>query len=183
MIKSVRSTETVLQAAIDATMTMNGWPPRRICGLPAVYVRDTLVSPYFVCSSFRKLQNGNYYCVEGAIGLIHQSFEGSWTTRHPEFKEKNRLAVLLHIANLPVLNESRLLLAAELDSKVRIFCDAVSALLLAMPRDEHSLKRAFDEDRICGRAVGSFSGYSERPKFHEFVEFVKQLDPDRSSLN
>jgi len=54
---------------------------RRICGLPAVYVRDTLVSPYFVCSSFRKMQNGNYYCVEGAIGLIHRGFEGSWTTR------------------------------------------------------------------------------------------------------
>ena len=178
MVESVRSKKTVLRAAIDTAMTANGWPPRRICGLPAVYVHDTLVSPYFVCSSFRKMRD--HYCVDGAIGLIHQGFERSWVTLHPEFKEKNRLAFLLHVANFPTLDESRLLFADELDSEVRIFCDAVSALLFAKPRDDHSLKRAFDEDRICGHAVGSFSGYSQRPKFYDFVEFVKQLDPSRA---
>jgi hypothetical protein len=51
-----------------------------------------------------------------------------------------------------------------------------------MPDDERSLKQAFDEDRLCGRSALTFSGYYERPKFYEFVEFVKQLDPNGSSV-
>ena len=183
MIDSVRLTRKALQAAMDLGMAANGWPPRKICGLPSVYARDTLVTPYFACSSYLKMRGGNYYCADGAIGVIHSGFEANWLMQHPELKAKNGLAVLLHIANLRVLSEARLLFADELASEVRIFCDAVSALLLNMPNDERSLKQAFDEDRLCGRSALTFSGYSERPTFYEFVEFVKQLDPNGSSVH
>jgi hypothetical protein len=66
---------------------------------------------------------------------------------------------------------------------VRIFLRRGGGFAVGMPDDERRLKQALGEDRLCGRSAPTFSGYFERPKFYEFVEFIKQLDPNGSSVH
>lgn len=150
------------------------WALRSIARLPKVYCRQLPVTPYFYCSYILRRPN-NTYVIDGAVGIIYQTFEEEWLRDTKESKGENRLCAVLHIANIRELSAYSVLQNPVLESAIDQFSLALSNVLESMPQDEASLFVSFKSGKIAGRPLDSFSGFSERAKFDSFKQFVNCL--------
>jgi hypothetical protein len=163
----------VLQA-IQHSMESFGWPLRRLCTLPPCYAKETLVTPYFVCSNLARRSFGSYR-VEGSVGVIHQGFERIWAEKYPGHPSEQAFGVLLYIANLSELNESRYIAyEGPFEKAAERFCAAVVNILDRLPANEDQLFDAIEKDDLGGKRVDMYSGWAHIGKFREFKDFVRQ---------
>jgi hypothetical protein len=85
------------------------------------------------------------------------------------------LAVTLHTANFPELNEIRYVAyEGPFDKAAGAFCAGVVTILDRLPTDEEELTRAFEKDDLGGKRVDQYASWAHRGKFDAFREFVKQ---------
>jgi hypothetical protein len=161
----------ILRETLDSSMRKLGWLLQRRYGLPAAYIRDERVSPYFYFAEFRQGPNVPYVVV-GAIGVIDGGFEEQWVRERSDLGKAAGFAALLHIANIDELSR-----AAYISSvgDLRNFTAAVANVLDTMPCDEQQLLAAFQTNSLCGRRFDAFAGYSNRHKFQAFKEYLTTL--------
>lgn len=160
---------------IQTQMGARGWSLLSLWGLPASYLRDAPVTPYFHCSSISLRPYGDYV-IEGAMGVIHQGFESAWLRNEARAPTDPGLGVLLNIANFEDLREKRHIEpGGGSDSQVDQFCVAVVEILDSMPHDDHSLIAAYKSGLLAGAPLKAFAGYAYRSKFSAFEDYLGHL--------
>ena len=157
-------------------MNARGWQWKEIENLPGCHVGDGEVTPYFYCFG-AKLRPFGDFIVEGTIGVIHKRFEQKWNRS----SVGNQFACALLLSNFPTLQEVMYVPNNErIQFHVERFCEAVHALLSAMPNDEEQLVAASIANSVAGAPFDAFANVSQRIKFREFRRFVDQLRPETS---
>lgn len=172
MNESVRS---IIARTMNIALSSQRWSSVELCGLPPSYARDSLVTPYFHCSSIVLKPYGGY-TVEGVLGVIHQGFEKLWMQNEDREVRVPGFGVVLNIVNIAELSEHHFIPSdGRVEANVGEFCAALCRNLEEMPSDEAALFFAIQRDLMLGRPWRDFSGYAYRQKFRAFIEFVGQL--------
>lgn len=174
-LSGVNDEQRLIVQVIGLKMESLGWRLRRQPGLPPCYARDTRVTPFLSYVNLPRRESGNYL-IEGVVGVIHQAFEELWMQNPNREPKEPGFGCSLYTANLREVQEKRYIPCdAPLEGPVSALCSALSAILERMPADEHQLIEAFERNDLLGFEVRAFSGYSHRPKFRAFEEFVRHL--------
>jgi hypothetical protein len=167
-----RDSEHQIVASLNDALKARGWLAMALQGLPIAYARESVVTPYFVCSSITTKPYGKY-TIDGAVGVIHQRFEAAWM-KNPDRKPlQPGFAAVLDILNFPDLRNKRFISPdTSLETDVANFAAAVADILDAMPQDERTLIAAYEAKKLCEFEWNAVSGYSYRTKFQALQEFI-----------
>jgi hypothetical protein len=163
----------ILHSLSEAMLT-RGWSLYSYSGLPEVFAKTEVVTPYYGIGDIRPSADG-WYGLGGHVGVLHQEFEEVWAERAGNGGQQPLLTTTLLIANLAALREVAYVRASSLVEDMDRFVTVLTETLSKMPQSEVELKAAFAEGRLCGRPIEDFSGWSQRPKFAEFRQFVERL--------
>jgi len=167
-------TRAQILSKLGEAMLARGWSLNSFSGLPEFFANTELVTPYYSAGDIRPFENG-WYGLNGHIGVIHREFEEIWTARDENCWKENLLPTVLLIANLKALREVAYVRADTLASDIERFVAILHEILCKMPQSEGELKAAFEKGQLCDRPIEEFKGYSQRPKFAEFRQFVEKL--------
>lgn len=160
-----------LTTAIQEFMTQRGWAASRVRGSCQFFELRSETTPYVFLEPPRKRQE--YFEIVGAIGVINRPFERDWATTHPA--DADTLAMSLHLANLSGLHEARLISVEEMQRDVEVLGTGLLKVLESFPRDEQSLRSAFQRGELAGKPIVNFSGYVGREKYRALEEFITRV--------
>jgi hypothetical protein len=167
-------TRAQILSQLGAAMLARGWSLHSFSGLPKVFAKTELVTPFYGIPEIRPFKD-DWYGLGGHVGVIHQEFEEIWTARDENRGKQNLFPVVLLIANLKPLLEIAYVHADTLAEDMERLVAAVAEVLSKMPHSEVELKAVFEKGQLCGRPINDFSGWAQRPKFAEFRQFVEGL--------
>jgi hypothetical protein len=174
IISSGHLTQSQIQQSLGEAMLKRGWRLLSFSGLPKVYSKEEVVTPYYGVGEIRRTGDG-WYSLGGYIGVIHQEFEEIWAARDENRNQQPMLPFVLPIANLSALAKLAYVRAELLEEDANQFAEAVDRILRDMPHSNLDLKAAFREGRLGGKQIETFSGWSQRQKFAELRQFVELL--------
>jgi hypothetical protein len=160
--------------SFDAAMCRGGWSKHSFSGLPQVFAKAELVTPFYGLPDIRRLKD-SWYGLGGCVGVIHQEFEEIWAARDEKRAERNLFPVVLLIVNIKSLAEIAYVGADTLAADIERFVAAVTATLETMPKSEGELKAAVQKGVLCGRPIEDFSRWSQRRKFAELRRYIESL--------
>jgi hypothetical protein len=167
-------TRSQILASLSEAMGARGWSLHSFSGLPEVFAKTELVTPYYGIGEIRRTGDG-WYGLGGYLGVIHQEFEEILRERDENRGKENLFPVVLLIANLKALSEVAYVRADTLVNDMQRFVAVLTETLSEMPQSEWELRAAFKQGELCDRPIEDFSGWSQRPKFAEFRQFVERL--------
>jgi hypothetical protein len=167
-------TRSQILASLSEAMLARGWSLQSFSGLPEVFAKTELVTPYYGIGDIRPFKDG-WYALGGHVGVLHQDFEEVCAERAGNDGQQPLLTTCLLIANLAALREVAYVRASSLAEDMDRFVTVVTEILNKMPQSEGELKAAFEKGQLCGRPIEDFSGWSQRAKFAEFRQFVERL--------
>lgn len=162
-------------AAFDDIMKRHGWSVSKARGSGPIYELRTETTPYILFEPPRKHRN-DFLEMVGVVGVIHRPFERHWAQLHRAGSYTDPLAMTLHLANFAELVESRLIDTSKLEQEITVFGDQLRALLASFPRDERSLRDAFERDELAGKPIVYFANVFERDKFNALKQFVCRIE-------
>lgn len=171
---SATLTRAQILASLSEAMRTRGWSLQSFSGLPEVFAKTELVTPYCGIGDIRPFKEG-WYGLGGYLGVVHQEFEEIWTAREENRGRRSLFPVCLLTANLAALREVAYVRANSLAEDTDRFARVLTEILGEMPQSEVDLKAAFEKGQLLDRPITDFSGYSQRPKFAEFRQFVERL--------
>jgi hypothetical protein len=171
-VKNVDSRKR-LTTAIEEFMTRRGWSVSRVRQSCQFFELQTETTPYVFLEPPRIRRE--FLEVLGAVGIINRPFERYWATSHPTETYTDTLAMSLHLANLPGLHEARLISVERVEQDVGVLGAELLKILECFPRDDHSLKSAFQRGELAGRPIVNFSGYLGREKFRALEDFIGRV--------
>ena len=157
--------------AIEEFLTQRGWAVSRVRRSCQFFELPIETTPYIFLEPPRKRQE--YFEIVGAIGVISRPFERYWATSHPT--DTDTLAMTLHLANLTGLHEARLISAEQIEPDVEVLATGLLKVLESFPRDEQSLRSAFQRGELGGKPIVNFSGYVGREKYRALEEFISRV--------
>jgi hypothetical protein len=173
-VSSGSLSRTKILDSLDGAMRRGGRSLHSFSGLPQVFAKTDLVTPFYGVPEIRPFKDG-WYGLGGCIGVIHQEFEEIWSARGKNRGEQKLFPMVLLIANLKPLVEIAYVRVDTLAADMERFVAAVAETLDTMPQSEVELKAAFEKGVLCERPIEDFSGWSQRPKFAELRRFVESL--------
>jgi hypothetical protein len=175
MVNRSRAESRVILDQLTAAMMRRGWTLRSVEGLPKVYSKEMLVTPYYL-NELPRLTSDGWYALGGAVGIIHQAFERIWAQKLSEPKRENEFAMHLLIANLRDLSTLSYIRAEEAEAGISEFAAAICSFLERLPQSEADLVKAFQSPLFCGRPLEHFAGWSNRQKLKDLKNFVEKTE-------
>jgi len=155
-------------------MLEKGWSQHSFSGLPKIFSKREVVTPYYCAGQLHRTGDG-WYTLGGGIGVIHQEFEETWAARTENRGQQSLLTSHLLICNIKHLMHVSYVRPETLAQDMDRFVNVLDEVLAGMPQSESALKEAFNAQQLCGRPISTFSGWSQRQKFAEFQQFISRL--------
>src|ERR1700744_1369941 len=142
-----------LDFLLESNFAAEEWRLERVARLPAAFIQNTVVTPFFQPRVLRK--SATHYLIDGYLGFIHREFEQWWLKRSLNSPRVNSHCLALNIANLDELRAKQRI-ENNAESNLQEFSIAVMEVLKSLPSSAESVREAFNRDLLIGLPFEKF---------------------------